>query len=99
MESTFIKADKDIAAMRTLLQKSGEQSMLVDFEEMDFFTSIEDIKNNWPYDGDITFKGIVKSIGHMLEVLVKISQYAPNRYMICIVKQEDFELCCQVQER
>ena len=86
-----------------LLTKLTQQSLhlkeLVDFEEMDFFTSIEDIKNNWPYDGDITFKGIVKSIGHMLEVLVKISQYAPNRYMICIVKQEDFELCCQVQER
>ncbi|WNY98603.1 hybrid sensor histidine kinase/response regulator [Sulfurospirillum sp. 'SP'] len=86
-----------------LLTKLTQQSLhlkeLVDFEEMDFFTSIEDIKNNWPYDGDITFKGIVKSIGHMLEVLVKISQYTPNRYMICIVKQEDFELCCQVQER
>jgi|GEM_PF-708665 len=74
-------------------------SELVNFEEMDYFNSIEAIKNNWPYDGDITFKGIIPSIGHLLEVLVKISQYEPNRYIICIVKQEDFELCCQVQER
>ncbi|QIR76943.1 hybrid sensor histidine kinase/response regulator [Sulfurospirillum diekertiae] len=74
-------------------------SELVNFEEMDYFNSIEAIKNNWPYDGDITFKGVIRSIGHLLEVLVKISQYEPNRYIICIVKQEDFELCCQVQER
>lgn len=82
-----------------LTQQTLKLKELVEFEEMDLFTSIEEIKNNWPYDGDITFKGVVKSIGHMLEVLVKISQYEPNRYMICIVKQEDFELCCQVQER
>jgi PAS domain S-box-containing protein len=82
-----------------LTQQTLKLKELVEFEEMDLFTSIEEIKNNWPYDGDITFKGIVKSVGHMLEVLVKISQYEPNRYMICIVKQEDFELCCQVQER
>ena len=86
-----------------LLLKLTQQTLylkeLIEFEEMDLFSSIEEIKNNWPYDGDITFKGVVKSISHMLEVLVKISQYAPNRYMVCIVKQEDFELCCQVQER
>lgn len=89
----------DECLLTKLTQQSLSLKELVDFEEMDLFTSIEEIKNNWPYDGDITFKGVVKSIGHMLEVLVKISQYEPNRYMICIVKQEDFELCCQVQER
>ncbi|WP_263832588.1 response regulator [Sulfurospirillum oryzae] len=87
----------------TLLLKLTTQELqlkeLITFEEMDYFTSIESIKNNWPYDGDITFKGVIKSIGHILEVLVKISQYKPQAYMICIVKQEDFELCCQVQER
>lgn len=47
MESTFIKADKDIAAMRTLLQKSGEQSMLVDFEEMLLLDSIRAACRLW----------------------------------------------------
>lgn len=87
----------------TLLGKLTTQKLhlaeLINFEEMDYFNSIEAIKNNWPYDGDITFKGMIRSMGHMVEVLVKISEYEPNRYLICIVKQEDFELCCQVQER
>ena len=72
---------------------------LIDFEEMDLFNNVEAIKNNWPYDGDITFKGVVKSIGHLLCVLVKISDYESNRFLVCIIKEEDFELCCQVQER
>jgi len=72
---------------------------LIDFEEMDLFADIETIKSNWPYDGDITFKGVIKSIGHILQVLVKISDYESNRFLVCIVKEEDFELCCQVQER
>lgn len=72
---------------------------LIDFEEMDLFNNVESIKNNWPYDGDITFKGVVKSIGHLLCVLVKISDYESNRFLVCIIKEEDFELCCQVQER
>lgn len=89
----------DESLLLKLTQQTLHLKELIDFEEMDLFTSIEEIKNNWPYDGDITFKGIIKSIGHMLEVLVRISQYEPNRYIVCIVKQEDFELCCQVQER
>ena len=72
---------------------------LVYFEEMDYFDSIEKIKSNWPYDGDITFKGTIKSIDHLHEILVRISPYDQGRYLICIIKQEDFELCCQVQER
>lgn len=87
----------------TLLGRLTAQKLhlaeLINFEEMDYFNSIEDIKSRWPFDGDITFKGVVHSMEYMLEVLVKISQYAPERYIICIVKQEDFELCCQVQER
>lgn len=86
-----------------LLLKLTEQTLslkeMVDFEEMEYFDSIEAIKGNWPYEGDITFKGVLKSITHMFEILVKISPYEPNRYLICIVKQEEFELCCQVQER
>lgn len=72
---------------------------IVDFEEMDYFESIEAIKNNWPYDGNISFKGIVKSLQGMQEVLVEIGQYSENLYTICIIKQQDFELCCQVHEK
>lgn len=87
---------------RLLLKLTSETLSLkevVEFEEMDYFDYIETIKNNWQYDGDITFKGVVKLIDHMVEVLVKINDIGENTYMICIVKQEEFELCCQVQER
>ena len=87
----------------SLLSKLTTQALqlkeLIDFEEMDLFQNIEEIKDNWPYNGDITFKGSVKSIGHIQTVLVRISDYEPNRFLVCIVKEEDFELCCQVQER
>ena len=89
----------DEALLGKLTTQKLHLGELVNFEEMDYFNSIEAIKSNWPYDGDITFKGVIRSIGHLLEVFIKISQYEPNRYIICIVKQEDFELCCQVQER
>jgi len=72
---------------------------MIDFEEMEFFNSIEAIQSNWSYDGDITFSGSVKSIEHPLEVLVKIHSVEPNSYMICIVKQEEFELCYLVHEK
>ena len=72
---------------------------LVLFEEMDYFDSIDAIKNNWPYEGNISFKGIIKLLQGMQEVLVEISQYSENLYTICIIKQQDFELCCQVHER
>ena len=95
----IVSNHEDEALLGKLTTHKLNLADLVNFEEMDYFTSIEAIKTNWPYDGDITFKGAIRSIGHILEVLVKISQYAPDRYMICIVKQEDYELCCQVQER
>jgi len=82
-----------------LTSKTLQLKELIDFEEMDLFHNIEEIKDNWPYNGDITFKGSVKSIGHILTVLVRISDYEPNRFLVCIVKEEDFELCCQIQER
>ena len=72
---------------------------LVTFEEMDVFTNIEAIKSYWPYEGDITFKGTLHSVGEVQEVLVKVSYYYENLYLVCIVTQEDFELCCQVHAR
>lgn len=71
---------------------------LVYFEEMDYYTSIEAIKDKFPYEGDITFKGAIQSIGHMMEVLVKITP-CDGHYLMCIINQEDFELCCQVHEK
>ena len=82
-----------------LISKNLYLKELVSFEEMDYFKSVEAILDQWSLDGDITFKGIVKSTIGLQEVLVKISPYTENFHMICIVKQEDFELCCQVQER
>ncbi len=87
------------ATLTKLTSKSLHLKELIYFEEMDYFASIESIKSNWPYEGDITFKGSIQSISHMQEVLVKISLYSDKTYLICIIKQEDFELCCQVQER
>lgn len=72
---------------------------LVCFEEMDYLESVDAILTQWPFGGDITFKGTIKSAVGLQEVLVKISSYTEGLHMICIVKQEDFELCCQVQER
>ncbi|MDD2382749.1 MAG: response regulator [Sulfurospirillaceae bacterium] len=72
---------------------------LVFFEEMDYFETIDSIQNNWPYEGNISFKGIIKSLHGLQEVLVQICKYHENQYIVCIVKQEDFELCCQVHER
>lgn len=89
----------DESLLGKLTTQKLQLKALIDFEEMDLFNNVEEIKNNWPYDGDITFKGVVRSIGHMLCVLVKISDYESNRFLVCIVKEEDFELCCQVQER
>lgn len=72
---------------------------LIYFEEMDYFESVDSILEQWPYGGEITFKGTIKSVVGFQEVLVKISPYTEHLHMICIVKQEDFELCCQVQEQ
>lgn len=82
-----------------LTSKNLHLKELVSFEEMDYFQNVEAILDQWSLGGDITFKGIVKSTIGLHEVLVKISPFTEQFYMICIVKQEDFELCCQVQER
>lgn len=72
---------------------------LIYFEEMDYFKNIEEIKSHWPYEGNITFKGTISSLGGLQEVLVTMSKYSENLHLVCIIKQEDFELCCQVHER
>jgi len=82
-----------------LTSKSLHLKELVSFEEMDYFENVEAILAQWSLSGDITFKGMIKSMTGLQEVLVKISPYTEHFYMVCIVKQEDFELCCQVQER
>lgn len=82
-----------------LTSKKLHLKELIYFEEMDYFETIEGMKGISPYEGDITFKGVIKSLGGILEVLVRISKYSKDLSMICIVKQEDFELCCQVQEK
>jgi len=87
------------ATLTHLTTKTLHLKELVCFEEMDYFTSIEAIQGNWPYEGDITFKGTIQSISHRQDVLVRISPYSNTSYLLCIIKQEDFELCCQVQER
>jgi len=69
------------------------------FEEMDYFDTVDAIMTQWPYTGDITFKGSVKSLSSPQEVLVKISLFSADFYLVSIVKQEDYELCCQVLER
>ena len=82
-----------------LTSKNLHLRELVSFEEMDYFENVDAILAQWSLSGDITFKGMIKSMIGLQEVLVKISPYTEQFYMVCIVKQEDFELCCQVQER
>jgi len=89
----------DESLLLKLTNETLKLKEIIDFEEMEYFNTVEAIKSNWPYDGDITFKGVIKSIEHIYEVLVKINQVEPNSYMVFIVKQEEFELCCQVHER
>ena len=72
---------------------------LIDFEEMEYINSIEAIQNNWAYDGEVTFSGIIQSIEHPLKVLIKIHSIESNSYMICIVKQEEFEVCYLAHEK
>jgi len=69
------------------------------FEEMDYFDTVDAIMSQWPYSGDVTFKGTIKSFNGLQEVLVKVSLFSPDIYLVCIIKQEDFELCCQVLEK
>lgn len=99
----FFKKSVDNHSDETLLLKLSQQKLsfkeLVFFEEMDYFESIEAILNNWPYEGDITFKGSIKTIRYHQEVLIKISVHDDENYLLCIVPQEEFELCCQVQEK
>ena len=87
----------------TLLGKLTSHSLLlkevVSFEEMDYFDSIDSIVLQWPYEGDITFKGLVKTLRSLQEVYVKISPFDAENYLVCVIKQEDYELCCQVLER
>jgi len=78
-----------------LTQKNLFLKELVYFEEMDYFPDIASIRDKFPYEGDITFKGTIQTIDHMQEVLVKITPYAAH-YLISVIPQEDFELCCQV---
>lgn len=66
---------------------------------MDYFDSIDSIVLQWPYEGDITFKGLVKTLRSLQEVYVKISPFDAENYLVCVIKQEDYELCCQVLER
>jgi len=82
----------------TLTQKNLFLKELVYFEEMDYFQTLSDIFDKFPYEGDITFKGTIQTIDHMQEVLVKITPYATH-YLISVIPQEDFELCCQVLGR
>ena len=82
-----------------LKKKELHLKEFITFEEMEHFTSIQDIKDNWPYDGDITFKGSIQTITHTIDVLIRISRYEDDTYLLSLVKQEDFDLCCQVQER
>jgi PAS domain S-box-containing protein len=89
----------DESLLLKLTNETLKLKEVIEFEEMEYFSTVEAIKSNWPFDGDVTFKGVVKSIEHILEVLVKINYVDPHTYMICIVNQEEFELCCQVHER
>jgi len=82
-----------------LTSKNLRLKELVYFEEMDYFENVGDILSQWQLEGNITVKGVIKSMVGIKEVLVKISPYTQDLHMLCIVKQEDFELCCQVQER
>lgn len=86
-----------------LLQKLANASLhlkeVVYFEEMDYFDSIDAIFSQWPYSGNITCKGSIKSLSGLQEVFITISPFSPETYLVCIVKQEDYELCCQVLER
>lgn len=99
-------------SFETLLMHHSEESLLgkltsnslhlkevAYFEEMDYFDSIDAIFSQWPYSGDITCKGTIKLISGLQEVFIKISSFTPEFYLVCIVKQEDYELCCQVLER
>ena len=87
----------------TLLSKLTSHALLlkevVTFEEMDYFDSIDSIVSQWPYEGDITFKGLIKTLRSLQEVYVKVSSFDAENYLVCIIKQEDYELCCQVLER
>lgn len=89
----------DESLLLKLTQQLLSLKELVAFEEMDQFESVDAIKSNWPYEGDITFRATVCAIGASLNVLVKISRYQEDDYLVCIVKEEDFESCCQVQEK
>lgn len=97
-EEVVIRHEK-VDLLGRLIAKNLQLKDLVYFEEMEYFENIDAILTQWPYGGEITFKGTIKSVVGFQEVLVKISPYAEHLHMICIVKQEDFELCCQVQER
>ena len=66
---------------------------------MDYYESVYAILEQWPFEGDITFKGTIKSLGGLQEVLIKVSSFEAQSYLVCIIKQEDFELCCQVLEK
>jgi PAS domain S-box-containing protein len=87
----------------TLLGKLSAELLslkeLLNFEEMDYFENVDSILSQWPYAGDITCKGIILSLNGPKEVLFKISPFSSEFYLVCIIQQEDFELCCQVLER
>jgi len=87
----------------TLLGKLTSECLnlkeVITFEEMDYFESVESIASQWPYEGDITCKAVMLSLSGIKEVLFKISPFNTEFYLVCIIPQEDFELCCQVLER
>jgi len=87
----------------TLLGKLTSECLnlkeVITFEEMDYFESVESIASQWPYEGDITCKAVMLSLSGIKEVLFKISPFNAEFYLVCIIPQEDFELCCQVLER
>jgi len=87
----------------TLLGKLSSRVLslkeMVQFEEMEYFESVETIFNQWPYSGDATCKGTLKTLDALEEYLIKISPYANESYLLVMVRYEDFELCCQVLER
>ncbi len=89
----------DETLLGKLSSKSASLKEIVYFEEMDYYESVYAILEQWPFEGDITFKGTIKSLGGLQEVLIKVSSFEAQSYLVCIIKQEDFELCCQVLEK
>ena len=111
MQTNFTIGSYNKAFERLLLQHNDETLLgkltseclslkeILTFEEMDYFESVESIASQWPYEGDITCKAIMPSPNGPKEVLFKISAFTTTSYLVCIIPQEDFELCCQVLEK